>query len=232
MQIIYFILAIILLLAFIWKPLVITIGLALLVYLIVYVVKSYKSHPKRVVTGIISFICLVCFIFLFKSCIDKQQVNSYRNYELQKAVAIIQEHNVSADASPSIFYNFVNDSLNRCKFIDYNLLFTNFVNLDRSDEDCKYELYSGSAYAGKVLTFRNKYTYNNQKLLEEFESVVRKISLDFGSPHYDKYNDSFSIRTTKWEFDKLHILLYGDQSSVVATGSISIFDPRVLNSER
>lgn len=232
MQIIYFILAILLLLAFIWKPLVITIGLVLFVYLIIYLVKSYKTHPRRVVGGIVSFICLVCFILLFKSCVDKQQMNAHRNYELQRAVTLIQEHNVSAGTTPSIFYNFINDSLNKCKFIDYDLLFTNFVNLSKSNEDSKYELYTGSAYAGRVLTFRNKYTYNNQKLLEDFETVIKKISLDFGSPHYDKYNDNFSIRTTKWEFDKLHILLYGDQSSIVAIGSISIFDPKVLNYEK
>lgn len=229
MQIIYFILAILLLIAWLWKPLLIGIGSVIVVYLVIFLFKSYKTHPKSVIIGIVSFLFLVCIVFMARSCEEKQRIGTYRNYNLQEAVTIIQEHNVSTDAVPSIFYNFINDSLNNCKYIDFDLLFSKLVNIGKSDEDSRYELYIGSAYSGKVLTYRNRFIDNNQRLLEDLESVIRKISLEFGPPHYDVFNDSLSIRTTKWEFDRLHILLYGNQSSTVAVGSTSIFDPKVLN---
>ena len=59
--------------------------------------------------------------------------------------------------------------------------------------------------------------------------MIKSLSNQFGKPAYDSISLDGYIRIAKWEFKKLHILIYGNQSDDVAIGLVGIYSPEVLS---
>lgn len=143
---------------------------------------------------------------------------------------MINQYNTQVTVKSDIVYRHINDSLSRCYDIDFNKIFEKNIKMEHS-YGYKYELFINSTCKGIVSDYKNSYTYNHKKLLEDLDIAIKSISNQFGKPAYDSISLDGNIRTAKWEFKKLHILIYGNQTDEVATGFVGIYSPEVLSTK-
>lgn len=230
MPLVYFLIAIALFISWIWKPLLIVLGIIVGFYLISVLIKLYKTNPKYFYWIIGLIVTAPIIVFCINRCSDIQYIESQRQYDLTAAVKLINQYNTQVTVKSDIVYRHINDSLNRCYDIDFNKIFENHIKMENSDGH-EYEIFISSTCNGKVASYENRYFHNHKKILGEIDATITSLSNEFGKPSYDSISIDGNIRTTKWEFSKLHILIYGDQSDEVAIGFIGIYSPEVLSTE-
>ena len=228
MPLVYFILAIVLIIAWLWKPVLIVLGIAVGLYLIAFLINLYKTKPKYFYWIIGLVIAIPIIVFGANRCSNIQDIENTRQFELDQSVDLINKYNISVPVKSNIIYRHINDSLNRCYDIDFRKIFENHIKMENSD-GYEYEIFINSTCGGKVAKYENKCFHNHKKMLEDLNITIKSLSDQFGKPTYDSICLDGNIRTTKWEFKKLHILIYGNQTDEVATGFIGIFSPEVLS---
>lgn len=224
MPIVYFLIAVALFISWIWRPLLFILGGIVVLYLIRLLINCYKSKPKRFLYGMCAFVLIGVSCFAIKLCSDNQQENEYRKIDTIHGLEIIRKNNIEITPQQTISYKHINDSLNKCINIDYNLILDTHTKLLYL-EGYTYHLYKDSEFQGSSIKYENN--YGNKHLLEDINNVIKTLCQEFGKPHFD--NSNGRERTTKWQFDRLHILIYCYQQESHSNGSISIYNPEILN---